>query len=101
MKPKREIELKDPPKPLRGHRLLGNRITSSQQARQMLGRLAGLRSARKQWALGWPNLQKAIAMHRLRCQFKRWADQDGLSHLEREIAWRRVCHPHGKSAEAG
>jgi hypothetical protein len=70
MKPKSKIELKDLPRTLRGYRLLGNRITSPRQARQMLGRLAGLRTARKQRALGWPNLQKAIAMRRLPCQFK-------------------------------
>jgi hypothetical protein len=56
----------------------------------MLGRLAGLRRANKQRALGWPNLQKAIAMRRLHCKFRRWADETALSVVEREEAWRRL-----------
>jgi hypothetical protein len=73
-----------------GYRITGNRITSSRQARQMLGRLAGLKSARKQRALGWPNLQKAIAMRRLRCKSRRCADQTVLSVVERDEAWLRL-----------
>jgi len=73
-----------------GYRLLGNRITSSRQARQMLGRLAGLRSARKQRAKGWPNLRRATAMRRLRCRFRRCAAEAGLSAADFLAAWRAV-----------
>jgi hypothetical protein len=65
-------------------------ITSSRQARQMLGRLAGLKSARKQRQLDWPNLRRATAMRRLRCRFRRCAEDAWLSPNERGESWRRL-----------
>jgi hypothetical protein len=65
-------------------------ITSSRQARQMLGRLAGLKSARKQRGLGWPNLKRASAMRSLTCRFRRCADQTRLSATERDEEWRSL-----------
>jgi hypothetical protein len=56
----------------------------------MLGRLAGLRSANRQWRAGWPNLQRATVMHRLLCRFRRCAGDAGLSVIERQDAWRAL-----------
>jgi hypothetical protein len=66
----------------------------------MLERLAGLRSARKQRALGWPNLKRAAAMRRLRCKFRRCADETPLSATERSEAWRRLMALGVESASA-
>jgi hypothetical protein len=87
-----------------GYKLIGNRITSSRQARQMLGRLAGLKSARKQRKLGWPNLKKATEARRRNAEWRRFrrefesrAAEQGVPPAEREELWRELLRPEPRS----
>ena len=64
----------------------------------MLGRLAGLRSAKKQRRLGWPNLKLATAMRKLRAswrrarkEFDRLGDLMGWNEEEREREWEAAA----------
>jgi hypothetical protein len=79
------------------------RIRSRKRALQMLGRLAGLRSAKKQRRLGWPNLKKATAARRryadrrrLWREFQRLADIHGLTPEVREEIWEYIITPEPK-----
>jgi protein tyrosine/serine phosphatase len=70
----------------------------------MLARLAGLMSAKKQRAQGWPNLAKATEMRRHnaerrrpRREFERRAAEQALSHAERENRWRELIRPEPSS----
>jgi hypothetical protein len=46
-------------------------MLTTKKARSMLGRMAGLRSAKRQREQKWPNLRKAWAAHRRKATLKR------------------------------